>query len=169
MIRTVYPRALSLLVALLSPAFTFATPRIAVVDIQKVIDSSAAGRQAKATMQADMQTRQQKLFQLGKEIEQMRSDLTKQSSLLSKEALEAKQSALASKEREAQRKIDDQRQELRMERDKTISKLVERIDSVVKNVADKELFDIVIERDPDFVLYAKDTMDISAKVAKNLN
>lgn len=146
-----------------------AAPRVAVVDIQRVIDGSKAGQSAKAALQAEMQSKQQSLFQLGKEVEQMRSELNKQAALLSKEALEKRQIQLTQKETEAKRQIEDQREDLRKGRDRAIGQLVDEIDAAVKQLAAKELYDIVVERDQELVLFVSDDMDISAKVIKVLD
>lgn len=146
-----------------------AAPRVAVVDIQKIIDNSQVGKAAKESLQSEMQTKQQKLFQLGKEVEQMRTELSKQSALLSKEALEKKQELLTQKERDAKRSIDDQRTELREARDRAIGKIVTQIDEAVQQIASKELYDLVVEKDEELVLYAADELDISPKVIKLLD
>jgi outer membrane protein len=162
-------RSLAAAALVLSSSSALATPRMAVVDIQKIIDGSQTGKNAKDSLQTEMQSKQQKLFQLGKEVEQMRGELSKQAALLSKDALEKRQDLLTQKEREAKRGIEEQRQELKEARDRAIGKLVSEIDVAVKQIATKELYDLVVERDDGLVLYAAEDMDISPKVIKLLD
>ena len=168
---------LSLLLA--SCLFLLAPPRVAatephakdvyVVDMQKVIEESIAGKAAKSNMNQEVGKSEAKLGKLKNELSKISEDLDRQSGLLSEQALQDKRDLIDRKQKELGRAVSDNREELAKKSDTEISKIVKQIDQVVKDLSAKGKYEIVIERDPRFVLYVDDKFDLTKRVIEELD
>lgn len=142
---------------------------IYVVDMQKAIDSSDFGRAAKSRMDSEIKKQEQDLEKKKAEIDRMKADLIKQSSLLSSEAAEEKRAQLEKKSMDLQRGVEDARQSLTRRNGAEIEKVVREIDIAVKELSRESGYQVVLERDPRFVLYAGDRYDLTDEVIERLN
>ena len=142
---------------------------IYVVDMQRAIDGSDFGKSAKARMDSEIKKQEQELEKKKAEIDRLKADLIKQSSLLSAEAAEEKRGQFEQKSRELQRGVDDARQNLTRRNGAEIEKVVREIDIAIKELAREGGYQVVLERDPRYVLYAGEEYDLTDKVVKRLN
>ena len=142
---------------------------IYVVDIQRVIDESIIGKAARNNVEADIKKSSLKLEQQKVELDKLRTEIDKQSALLSPDALEGKRDLLSKKEKEFSRAYQDQREEVSKKNGAEIGKVIEQIDKVVKELAGKNNYDFILERDSRFVVYADSKLDLTADVIKILD
>ena len=168
---SVFLAAGSLLLLLYSPVYAQGGQLSAIylVDMQKAIDGSDIGKTAKSRMDAEIKKQEQELEKKKAEIDRTKADLIKQSSLLSAEAAEEKRVQLEQKNRELQRSVDDARQNLTRKNGAEIEKVVREIDLAVKELSREGGYQVVLERDPRFVLYASERYDLTDEVVKRLN
>ncbi len=152
----------------LSPAFA-AEGEIFVVDLQKVLADSVAGKAARSNIEEENSKRSKKLEQLSKDLERERQDLLKQGSLLSRSALEEKQESFRNREKSFQRAVNDQKEELARIQRQELGKIMAEVKKVVDELALEEKASFVIERDPRLVLYVSKEFDYTDKVISKLN
>ena len=103
---------------------------IYVVDIQRVVSGSVAGKAARSNIEEEGAKRSKKLEQMGKELEREQQSLVKQASLLSQSALEEKQNAFREKEKGFKRSVNDQKEELASIQRRELSMVIEEIQKV---------------------------------------
>ncbi len=144
-------------------------PPIYVIDMQRAIDESIVGKAAKSNLKAAVQKGEAKVGRVRSELEQMKADVMKQSSLLSEQALQDKKDALDKKERELARVVQDGREELQRQNSSEIEVIVKEIDAIVKDLAKQKSYGLILEKDANYVLYVKDEFDLTEQVVEMLN
>lgn len=166
-------RIISILsILLLSSSLAWAEAKIEpiyVVDIQKVIDESIAGKAAKNNVELDAKKGQAKLNLLKNELEKLDEEIKRQSGILSEDALEQKRQAASRKERELALALQEQRTTFLKKNDAEIQKIIKEIKTIINSLAEKEKFKFVIEKDHRFVLYAGNDHDLTKQVIEILN
>lgn len=143
--------------------------KLAVVDIQRVVNESILGKAARKNLEAQVTNETARLETLKQEMIKLQDNLKKQASVLSGAALQAKQDELRRKERELQSSYQDKQRELARKNEEEIGSVVQQVDKIVKRLADKERYRFVLERDPRAIVYASDQVDITKKVIEILD
>lgn len=136
--------------------------KIGVVDLPKAIAASKAGQESKAKLEAEIKSYEEQAEKKFKELEKLRNDLSKQLDTLSDEARSAKEKEFQQKSRDAQRFEDDRKNELRQLDSKLFNQLMQTFASMAQDVAKKEGYDFVFERNS--MIYAMDAADLTDKL-----
>lgn len=141
--------------------------KIGVVDLQRVMETSDAGKAAQAQIKKQRDKMESDLKAKGAEIEQIRQRLEREAMVMSKESREEK-------EREARIKLNDfktlqkrYRNELQVLEKKLVSELRDDTISLVDEIGKKEGYLLIITRVG--VLYSPKTIDITDQLIKRLN
>ncbi len=144
------------------------TQKIGVMNIQKILLESAAGRKAKDIfekrtneLQKKFQAQQEALIALQQEIE-------KKSSAWSKDKTGEKVRELKMGQREMQVKSEDAQMELRQLQDKELEPILKMLQTVVNSYGQKNGFSVILDSKV-AVLYAAPSMDVSEDVKKELD
>lgn len=141
--------------------------KIGVVDLQRVMETSDAGKAAQAQIKKQRDKMETDLKAKGTEIEQIRQRLEREAMVMSKESREEK-------EREARIKLNDfknlqkkYRGDLQELEKNLVSELRDDTISLVDEIGKKEGYLLIITRVG--VLYSPKTIDITDKLIKRLN
>lgn len=140
-----------------------------VVDVQKVISTSIAGKAARSNMEAEVKKSESRLAARKQEVERLRSELGKQQAVLSKEALEQKSEALKKKQRELELGLADEQDKLKRKNAEEIEKVLAQIREVLAEMSEQKQYPVIIEKDPRIVVYANPSLDLTEKVISALN
>lgn len=146
-----------------------ADEQIAIVDVQRVVNDSIAGKAAKSNLEGQITKAKLKLAGLKSEFEKQKTELEKQSAILSGTALEQRKEALAKKQVDFQRAYQDMQQELAKANEKEIGKVIKQVNEVVKELSDKRGYAFVFEKDRQSVLFASSRIDITEEVVSELD
>ncbi|MGB7971696.1 MAG: OmpH family outer membrane protein [Candidatus Deferrimicrobiaceae bacterium] len=142
--------------------------KIAVIDVNKVLNESEAGKIARKKMEDRYEELKKKVDALTEEAKKMKEEIDKQKILLGKEKLKAKEQALATKVAELRKVSQDSENEMqRRQRDLTrdVLKIVEgQVDKIVQ----EEKIDLLLERSSG-VVHFDPSLDITAKVLALVN
>lgn len=159
-----------LYIVALTPVNSYSAVKpIYVIDIQRVINESVAGKAARRNMEDEARKRQLKLEAFQQERDRMRQELEKQGKLLSREALEQRQEQMAKKDRELERAVQDEREELQKKSGSEVEKIVKDVHLILKELSQKEGYGLVIERDDRIVLFVSQEFDLTEQVIKQLD
>ena len=141
--------------------------KIGVIDLQRVMEASSAGKAAQAQIKQQKDKMETDLKDKGAEIEQIRQRLEREAMVMSKESREEK-------EREARIKLNDfktlqkkYRTELQRLEKRLVSQLRDDTVALVNEIGKKEGYLLIISRVG--VLYSPNTIDITDKLIKRLN
>ena len=143
--------------------------KIVIIDTQRVITESIIGKAAKNNLEVEIKKGQAKVAALKADFERQRSDLEKQSAILSGSALESRREELERKQVEFQRVFQDIQEKLARSNDAEISKVVSQINELVKALAQEKEYQFVFERDRKSVLFSSERIDITDEVVKSLD
>ncbi len=144
-------------------------PAMYVVDMQRVLDESIAGKAARNNVKEEMKRREGKLAIVREELERMGAELDKQSALLSEDALKEKRDQLGRKERDFQRELQDQQEELAKKNEEEIGKIVRQAQAIIKEISESKKLPFVLEKGDGFVIYVRDEFDLTPQVVKALD
>jgi outer membrane protein len=133
--------------------------KVGVINLQRAVFESAEIKKADTQMQATFKPRQDKIDQLNKEIAALAQQLQSSNGKLSPQAEGDLQNQGQRKQRDVQRLTDDLNADAQAYRNDVLSKSSEKMQAVVKKLAEEKGFDLVV--DASTTLYFKDAMDIT--------
>lgn len=140
--------------------------KIGYVDLQKALNLSAAGKEAKEKIKAKVQGYDVEVQQRQEELKKLKEDLEKQAMLLSEDARNAKERNYQQKVKNYQRFTKDIQETLQQTDADLTRKILESILKIVKEVGKSEGYSIVLEKTESSLVYADESMDITDEVIK---
>ena len=145
-------------------AFSEPSAKIAVVDLDKVLNESLAGKQAKVDIEKEIVKTSQIIKKREAETKKLRDELNQQSSVLSESVRKKKEAEYRQKLRELKRFASDSEAEIKNKGDEITKRMIRDISKVVDEVGKREKYSIIFERKGLF--FYSDAVDISDKVMK---
>ncbi len=147
--------------------FAASVAKIGVIDLQRILETSSAGKSIQATLKEQKDKMESDLKRKGAEIEKIRKRLERESMVMSKEMREEK-------EREQRIKINDfktlqkrYRSELQKLEVQLMNQLQKDIKEIVDSIGKKEGYLLIINRYS--VIYSPGSIDITDNMIKKLN
>ena len=140
--------------------------KVAYVDIQKAVNESNAGKEAKKAITKDVEKFQHLVADKQKELQTLKESLDKQALMLTPDARANKEKEYQNKLREFQRWGEDTQNEVnqkRMEMERNISVALIK---VIQKIGADEGYTVILEKNESIVLYASKTIDITDRVIK---
>jgi len=139
--------------------------KIAMVDMQRVLNETKEGKKARADLESSSKTKQEKL---DKKRTKLEADASKLGSLKGA-ALASAQETLQKESMELQSMLMTLEQELGDMHNRTLESMYKRAQDIVTKLAKERSVDLVLVRDSMTVIYAKDGLDITDEVVKLYN
>jgi outer membrane protein len=140
--------------------------KIAYVDLQKALNMSAAGKEAKEQIKAQVEAYDVEVKQRQEELKKLKEDLEKQAMLLSEDARSAKERDYQQKVKEYQRFTKDIQETLRQMDTDLTRKILEQLLEVAQNLGKSEGYTMILEKTESSIVYADESIDITDKVIK---
>jgi len=140
--------------------------KIAYVDIQKAVNESNAGKDAKKLITKDVEKFQGQIADKQKVLQTMKESLEKQAPMLNPDARATREKDYQNKLREFQRWGEDTQNEInqkRMEMERNISIGLQK---VIQKVGADEGYTLILEKNEGIVLFVSRTLDITDRVLK---
>jgi len=142
--------------------------KIGVMNIQKVLLDSSAGRKAKGIFEKRMNELQGKFKAEQDSLLALQKEIEKKSSAWSKEKKGEKIRKLQLGQRELQVKSEDAQMELKQLQDKELEPILKMLQTVVNSYGQKNGFSVILDSKV-AVLYADPNIDVSDAVKKELD
>jgi outer membrane protein len=134
------------------------------VDMQKIINESNKGKQAKSLIESKINQAKSKIEKMRKEIEKIKQEL--QTPVLSKQEKEKKEDLLQQKIRDLQRfQQDTQLEVMRLER-KYTSELLKEIVKLIQDYQKKEKLPMIVDVREAGIIAADPKYDLTDKIIK---
>lgn len=140
--------------------------KIAYVDIQRAVNESNAGKDAKKAITKEVEKFQRQIADKQKELQTMKESLEKQAPMLNPDARATREKEYQNKLREFQRWGEDTQNEVnqkRMEMERNISISLQK---VIQKIGADEGYTFILEKNESVVLYISKTIDITDRVIK---
>lgn len=154
---------------LLAGGNVFAEVKVGIVDLMKVLNESDSGKKAKTSLEALIKSKQSVLDEKGKEIEKLKADLEKQSSVLSAEAKKSKEEDLEKLLREYQRLVTDSQNEVKKKESELTGDILKEIRVIVDKMGEESGYTIILENADGLILFAKKDLNLTDVVIKKYN
>jgi outer membrane protein len=140
--------------------------KIAYVDIQRAVNESNAGKDAKKAITKEVEKFQAQIADKQKVLQNLKESLEKQAPMLNPEARATREKEYQNKLREFQRWGEDTQNEInqkRMDMERNISLGLQK---VIQKVGADEGYTLVLEKNESIVLYVSKALDITDRVLK---
>jgi outer membrane protein len=156
--------------ALATPMFAQNTPaRIAVIDVQKVLTQSTAGKAAYDKLKKMQDDRVEKAKQMDDEMRKLDSDISTKRLSLSEDKLTDMQKQLADKRISMQRYAQDADREIGEARDRELQALELKIKPVIDAMGKEMGLALIFNKFESGLVYASEAIDITDTVIKRFN
>jgi outer membrane protein len=156
--------------ALAAPMFAQTTPaRVAVIDVNKVLTSSAAGKSAYDKLKKMQDERMERAKGLDEELKKLASDIETKRLSLSEDKLTEMQKQVADKRISMQRFAQDAEREIGEARDKELMALEAKIKPVIDTIGKEMGLAAIFNKFESGLVYASDAIDITDTVIKRFN
>ncbi len=154
---------------LFSVTSVHADMKVGIVDLMKTLNESDSGKKAKSDLEVLIKSKQSVLDEKGKEIEKLKADLEKQSSVLSAEAKKAKDDELERLLREYQRLVTDSQNEVKKRESDLTGEILKEIRAIVDKMGEDAGYTMILENADGLVLYSKKEINLTGAVIKKYN
>ncbi len=142
--------------------------KVAVIDVNKVLNESEAGKAAKKKMEDRYEELKKQIDQKSDEARKMKEDIEKQKILLGKEKLKEKEDALNAKVAELRQLTQEAEKEMQNRQNELTRDILKIIEGQVDKIVKDEKIDLVLERTSG-VIHFDPSMDITDKVLGLVN
>jgi len=140
--------------------------KIAYVDVQRAVNDSNAGKDAKKAITKEVEKFQHLIADKQKELQTMKESLEKQALMLTPDARANKEKEYQNRLREFQRWGEDSQNEInqkRTEMERSISMVLLK---VIQKIGADEGYTIILDKNENIVLFASKAIDITDRVIK---
>ncbi len=156
--------------ALATPVFAQNTPaRVAVIDVQKVLSQSTAGKAAYEKLKKMQEDRIEKAKQMDEEMRKLDAEISTKRISLSEDKLAELQKSLADKRIAVQRFAQDADREIGEARDRELQALEAKIKPVIDSLGKEMGLAAIFNKFESGLVYASDAIDITDTVIQRFN
>ena len=135
------------------------------VNTDRVFREANSAKAAQAKLEQEFSKREKELVDLGNTLKTAGDKFEREAPTLSEAQRVARQRTLADQDRDFQRKRREFQEDLSARKNEELSTVLERANKVVKQVAEAEKYDVILQE----AVYINPKMDITDKVIKAMN
>ncbi len=159
-----YSTLAALMLLFVTVAVEAAEFKIGFVDVERIRRESAPAERASKQLEKEFAPRAQELQRREAQVKALQTELEKEAVTMGESDRRAKEQELARANVDFQRMQREYREDLNLRRNQELSTLFERADRVIKQIADAEKFDLILQD----AVYRSPRIDITDKVIKAL-
>lgn len=158
----------TLMSALALPAIpaTAADLKIGIVDLQRALNESAAGKRAKDQFKGEFEKMQDGLKREKDQLDRLKDDLDKKSVVLGEEQRKAKMEDFERRRRDLRRKLEDSDAELRKKDQELTGSILKDLAVVIQEIGERDGYTVILENSSSSVLYGSKSIDVTDAVIK---
>lgn len=150
---------------ILGTSATASAQKIAVVDLQKALNSVAEGKAAKKRLKKDFESKQKKLDSQQKALLKKKQELESGLSMLSEDAKRKKVMEYQQEMYTLQQTYMQLQGELSQAEAKATKKIFDKMGKILEKIGKEKGYDLIVEKNAG-VIYAKETLDITKELIK---
>ena len=148
---------------------SFATDKIGFINMREIIRNSTEGKKAGEDLREVMEKKQASISSAEKELKKMKDELDSQGSSLTASERRDKEAAYQKKLRDYELLVNDANEELKRRNAELSQKLLPEIVKIVRAIAEKEKYTLVIDTASMPIPYFTKEDDFSKKVIEEYN
>lgn len=161
----IYTLLVALTVAMPAMPAVAADIKIGFVDVERIRRESAPAERASKQLEKEFAPRAQELQRREGQIKTLQGQLEKDGMTMGESDRRAKEQELSRISMDYQRMQREYREDLNMRRNQELATLFERADKVIRQIADAEKYDLIIQE----AVYRSPRIDITDRVLKALS
>jgi len=139
--------------------------RIGIVNTERILRDSSPAKAAELKLKQEFVKRDEELQKLAARLKETNDKLERDSAVLAETDRMKRQREAAELDRELQRRTREFREDVNQRKNEELSQVVERSRKVIRQVAEQEKYDLVVED----AIYFNARIDITDKVLRALN
>lgn len=139
--------------------------KIGFINTDRIFRDANSAKAAQAKLEQEFMRREKELTDQGNQLKIIADKLDKDAPTLSEAQRNTRQKQLVEQDRDFQRKRREFQEDLNVRKNEELQQVLERANKVVKQVAEAEKYDVVLQE----VVYINPKHDITEKVLKVLN
>lgn len=151
--------------ALGAPAIARAQVKVGFVDIARVLRDAALAQRVRKKILADFAERERDLAALAARLERQQQDLQKNNAARRETEQRVKEREIEELGRSLERRRQQFQEDLNQRRNNELASLVEQTNKVVRQIADKENYDLISQN----AVWASHKADLTARVIQALD
>ena len=159
-----FPLMAALMLMLAAAAAGAADIKIGYVDVERIRRESAPAERASKQLEKEFAPRAQELQRREAQVKSLQGQLEKDVMTMSEGERRSKEQELSRMSVDLQRLQREYREDLNMRRNQELTTLFERADRVIKQIADAENFDLIVQE----AVFRSPRIDITERVLKVL-
>jgi outer membrane protein len=144
-------------------------PKIAVIDVNKILNESVAGKAAKKKIEERYEVLKKKIEAKQEEAKKAKEEIDKQKILLGKEKLKEKEDALNGKVTELRQLTQEAEKEMQTRQGEQTRDVLKMVEAQLEKVVAAEKLDLVFDRTQGGVVHFNPALDITSKVLEMVN
>jgi len=141
---------------------------VGVINIQKIMTESKAGKEAKAIFEKEVEAKRATLLAREKSARAIEDDLKANGAKMKADARKVKEEKLAGEIKELRRMEQDMKEDLKKRDNELTSGLLKDILEVTRKVGDDRGYSMILQAGPQIV-YLDNTVDVTDEVLKRYN
>ena len=139
--------------------------RIGFVSTDRIFKEASTAKAAQSKLEQEFSKREKELIDMGSTLKTMADKFEREAPTLPETQRATRQRQLVDQDREFQRKRREFQEDLNARKNEELQQVLERANKVVKQVAESEKYDLVLQE----AVYVNPKHDITDKVIKLLN
>lgn len=139
--------------------------RLGFVSLDRIIKEALPAKNAQTKLEQEFSKREKELQSQGADIKKRAEELERDAPTMSEAQRATRQKQLVEQDRDFQRRRREFQEDLNARRNEELQQVFERANRVVKQVADAEKYDLILQE----AVYVNPKHDITDKVIKALN
>jgi outer membrane protein len=139
--------------------------KIGYVSSERILRDSAPAKAATQKLEAEFSKRDRELQELGAKLKAAAERFEKDAPVLGEAERNRRQRELTELDRDVQRRQREFREDLNQRRNEELQGLMERAQRIVRQIAEQEKFDLIVQE----AVYFSPRVDITEKVLRALN
>ncbi len=158
-----------LMLAIMAGSAWAAENKLGSLDMQRVLNTSEAGKAAKAQLQEKLKKYQEQINAKQAELQKLKNDLEKQGMTLNEVSRAAKEKDYQQKLKDFQRFTKDAEEDLQARDAEFTKKILESLEKIVQEFGKKNGYAMIFDARGAGLLYADKTADLTEEILKALN
>jgi len=139
--------------------------RVGMVNTERILRESNAAKAAQTKLEQEFSRREKDLQEQAARLKQMSERLERDAPVLSDADRQRRQREIADQDKDFQRKQREFREDLNQRRNDELAGVIERINRVIRQLAEQEKYDLILQE----AVYFSPRIDITDKVLRALN
>jgi outer membrane protein len=152
-----------------APAVAQADVKIGVVDLQRALNESDAGKRAKTDFKARVDKLEGQLKGQKEELDQLKSDLERKAVVMREDERRKLTTDFEKKRLDLKSKFEEAQGELQRKDQELTGHIIEGLTQVIKQIAESENYTLILELSSSGVLYHANSVDITEQVLSSYN